>query len=147
MYSEKSDLLAEIMLLVFRVNDSLLRQGDEKVAHLGLTSARWQILAAVALAPVPRSAPQLARRLGVSRQGAQKQLNLLLQDGLLEAIANPNNRRSPFYRLTDKGEELHLETLALRRDWAAELAEPLDETQLDSTRRLLKKLAQNLEAP
>jgi hypothetical protein len=50
MQTEPGQLLSEVMLLVFRVNDQLLKTGDRKVEHLGLTSARWQILGAIAVA-------------------------------------------------------------------------------------------------
>jgi hypothetical protein len=55
------------------VNGQLLAAGDRLVEDLNLTSARWQMLGAIALADSPHTAPQLAARMGVSRQGAQKQ--------------------------------------------------------------------------
>jgi DNA-binding MarR family transcriptional regulator len=133
------------MLLVFRVNDQLLKTGDRKVEHLGLTSARWQILGAIAVAPQPRTAPQLAQRLGVSRQGAQKQLNLLLKIGLVSAQANPKNQRSPFYLLTDEGAASYRAASEIQREWVEELIANLNPEQLDATRRLLKKLSSQLD--
>jgi hypothetical protein len=53
----------------------LLESGDRLVKPLQLTSSRWQILGAIALADSPRSAPQLAAQMGMTRQGAQKQLD------------------------------------------------------------------------
>jgi predicted ArsR family transcriptional regulator len=82
-----SALLTDVILLIFRVNGQLLVAGDRLVEHLHLTSARWQMLGAVALSPSLRTAPQLAAAMGVTRQGAQKQLNLLLETGLVEAGA------------------------------------------------------------
>ena len=46
-----SDALTQLILEVFRVNGGLLSAGDRLVADLGLTSARWQVLGAVALSP------------------------------------------------------------------------------------------------
>lgn len=145
MQTEPGQLLSEVMLLVFRVNDQLLKTGDRKVEHLGLTSARWQILGAIALAPQPRTAPQLAQRLGVSRQGAQKQLNLLLKMGLVSAQANPKNQRSPFYLLTDAGMTSYQAASEIQREWVEELIANLNPEQLDATRRLLKKLSSQLD--
>src|SRR5262249_48956418 len=99
----EADLLTEIVLLLFRVNGQLLASGDRLVEHLNLTSARWQMLGAIALSDAPRPAPQLAARMGMTRQGAQKQLDLLLNDGLVEAKPNPRHARSPLFTLTRKG--------------------------------------------
>ena len=45
--------LTELILETFRLNGRLLAAGDALVRDLGLTSARWQILGAIALSPVP----------------------------------------------------------------------------------------------
>ncbi len=139
------DMLIEVMLLVFKLNGQLVKSGDQKVAHLGLTSARWQTLGAIALSPSPKTAPQLARKMSVSRQGAQKQLNLLVQDGLIEQKANPRNLRSAFYQLTEKGAKTYAQTGAIQADWAQQLSENLNSEQVDAARRLLKKLSRELD--
>ena len=86
--------ISHIALTVFRLNGELLQWGDRLVEPLGLTSARWQMLGAVALADSPLSAPQVGQAMGVTRQGAQKQLNLLLDQGLLESRPNPAHKRA-----------------------------------------------------
>lgn len=139
------DFLTEVMVLVFKLNGQLLKHGDRKVEHLDLTSARWQMLGAIALSPGLRTAPQLARKLAISRQGAQKQLNLLVDGELLSQQTNPRNARSPFYQLTDRGRTIYGQAQNLQRDWAQSLAAHLDTQQLDTTRRLLKKLSRTLD--
>ena len=52
-YNSKAAVFTEIMLAVFRVNGRLLEKGDQLVLPLSLTSARWQVLGAVALAGDP----------------------------------------------------------------------------------------------
>jgi DNA-binding MarR family transcriptional regulator len=106
----EAQLLTEIVLLVFRVNGQLLAAGDRLVDGLGLTSARWQMLGAVALSDAPRTAPQLAARMGMTRQAAQKQLDLLLDHGLVAAEGNPGHARSPLYVLTKKGTSVYAAT-------------------------------------
>ena len=68
------DVVTEIILSVFRLNAQLLEQGDRLVKPLRLTSARWQVLGAIAMAGEPQTAPQIAAAMGVTRQGVQKQL-------------------------------------------------------------------------
>lgn len=93
----------DLTLLVFRLNGVLLHWGDALVEPLGLTSARWQMLGAISLAGKPLSAPQVGQAMGVTRQGAQKQLNLLLDLALVEACPNPAHQRSVLYELTARG--------------------------------------------
>jgi DNA-binding MarR family transcriptional regulator len=112
--------LTDLTLAVFRLNGVLLQWGDRLVEPLGLNSARWQMLGAIALADKPITAPQVGSAMGVTRQGAQKQLNLLLEQELVESHANPAHRRSPVYELTPLGRELYLQAEAL---WAAQAAD------------------------
>jgi DNA-binding MarR family transcriptional regulator len=112
--------ITDLTLTVFRLNGVLLEWGDALVAPLGLTSARWQMLGAIALAGSPLTAPQIADAMGVTRQGAQKQINLLLEQGLLHAQTNRAHRRSPLYALSGRGRRLYEQVEAL---WAARAAE------------------------
>ena len=112
--------VTQLMLTVFRLNGVLLHWGDQLVAPLGLTGARWQVLGAIVLSGTPLTAPQVGEAMGVTRQGAQKQLNLLLDQGLVEACPNPAHRRSPLYVLTSQGLALYQQADTL---WAAQAAE------------------------
>ncbi|HNU11717.1 MAG TPA: helix-turn-helix domain-containing protein [Rubrivivax sp.] len=134
------ELVTEFTLAVFRLNGVLLHWGDELVAPLGLTSARWQMLGAIALAATPLSAPQIGQAMGVTRQGAQKQLNLLLDQGLVEARANPAHRRSPLYVLTPKGQTLYRQADALWTREALKLATLVPAAALRSAARTLESL-------
>jgi DNA-binding MarR family transcriptional regulator len=137
-------LMTEIVLLVFRVNGRLLSAGDRLVGDLGLTSARWQMLGAVALSDHPRTAPQLAARMGMTRQAAQKQLDLLKEDGLVAAEVNPGHARSPLYVLTRKGTSLYASTERVQTAWANRLAESLSIRDLETTKQLLDTLSTRL---
>jgi DNA-binding MarR family transcriptional regulator len=114
-----ADAVTRLTLTVFRLNGALLDWGDRLVAPLGLTSARWQMLGALALAGTPLTAPQVGEAMGVTRQGAQKQLNLLREQALVEARPNPAHRRSPLYALTPEGLSLYRRADAM---WAAQAA-------------------------
>jgi DNA-binding MarR family transcriptional regulator len=106
----------DLTLTVFRLNGTLLQWGDDLVAPLGLTSARWQMLGALALAGAPLTAPQVGEAMGVTRQGAQKQLALLIAQGLVESRPNPAHRRSPLHVLTPRGRATYQRA---DREWTA----------------------------
>src|SRR5690606_10658343 len=121
-------------------NGVLLHWGDQLVAPLGLTSARWQMLGAIALAGTPLTAPQIAEAMGVTRQGAQKQLNRLLEQGLVEARPNPAHRRSPLYVLTPQGLALYRQADALWAAQAVELAALIPSAQVHAATGTLETM-------
>ena len=98
-----AEAISALSVQIFQLRSQLLAWGDHFVAPEGLTSARWQMLGAIALAGAPQTAPQIAARMGTTRQGAQKQINLLLADGLLEAHENAAHMRSLLYSLPTQG--------------------------------------------
>ena len=142
--SQAGESLTQTVLEVFRVNGSLIEWGDRLVAPLGLTSARWQMLGAIALSAQTLTAPQLAASMGVTRQGAQKQLHLMLADGLIEQIPNPRHQRSPRYRLSGKGRELYAKVDRLWSERAERLATRLPVRDIDTARRVLTLLRDRL---
>src|SRR6266540_2967932 len=93
----------DVVLGVFRTNGFLVAAGDQLAAQEGLTAARWQALGALALANRPLTVPQIARRMGLTRQAVQASVNRLLSEGLVEADENPDHRRSPLMHLTELG--------------------------------------------
>lgn len=120
-----ADALSELTLTVFRLNGVLMQWGDSLARPLGLTSARWQMLGAIALAGKPLTAPQIAEAMGVSRQGAQKQLNVLEDAKLVAPRANPAHRRSPLYELTPLGRQQFDRIDQLWREHASQIAKQL----------------------
>ena len=61
----EADALTSLILEVFRLNGCLISAGDDLVSDLGLTSARWQVLGAMALTPAAETVARLARSMGL----------------------------------------------------------------------------------
>ena len=142
---EPADAVTELILEVFRLNGGLIAAGDRLVADLGLTSARWQVLGAVALSPVPEPVARLARSMGLHRQGVQRIVNELEQEGIVTLDDNPHHRRAKLVRLTKKGEALYREAGRRQRPWAKGLAGGLDAKSIAAAHRLMKSLRERLE--
>src|SRR5262245_6823586 len=141
----EQDALTSLVLEVFRFNGALIAAGDNLVADLGLTSARWQVLGAIALAPAAETVARLARSMGLHRQGVQRIVNELAAEGIVALEDNPHHRRAKLVRLTKPGERLYREAGQRQRPWARRLAERLDERTINSTRMVLEALRKKLE--
>ena len=144
--SESVDVLTEVILSIFRLNAQLLEQGDRLVKPLRLTSARWQVLGAIAMAGEPQTAPQIAAAMGVTRQGVQKQLNLAVAELLIESHPNPRHQRSPLHVLSAKGQSDYDAAMALQRVWAKSLGQGLTLSELQSAKQILVALERRLSS-
>lgn len=136
----------EVVIGTFRANGALLAAGDRLAARDGLTSARWQAIGAIALAGRPLTVPQIARRMGLTRQSVQATVNRLLADGLAEADANPDHRRSPLIRLTELGISKYHQLQCRQATWINELSAGLKLSELETTAEVLRELSDRLDA-
>ena len=101
----EGDAATAVVLEIFRVNGLVLAAGSQLAAQEGLTAARWQVMGAVALAGRPLTVPQIARRMGLTRQAVQATVNQLHRDALVETSDNLDHRRSPLINLTELGRQ------------------------------------------
>jgi DNA-binding MarR family transcriptional regulator len=138
--------LTGLILAIFRLNGRLLMTGDRLVAGLDLTSARWQVLGAIALAEQPQPVAWLARSMGLNRQGVQRIVNEMRDDGLLEIQPNPHHRRAHLVVLTRRGKEAFEAATRLQVPWVNGLAEGVSAKDLAITQKVVAELCERLEA-
>ena len=134
-----------LILESFRFHGALILAGDALTAELGLTSARWQVIGAIALASAPLPVAQIARNMGRARQSVQRVVNELVAAGLLAFAANPNHRRAKLVRLTDAGQTAYRATVARQVPWANDLAADLTPDAIAAALRVLQALRHRLE--
>ena len=137
--------LTELMLDLFRLTSEILTAGDHLVARLGLTSARWQILGAIAEADRPAPVAWLARDLGANRQNVQRIVNDLVRVGLVAFEPNPHHRRAQLVVLTDKGKQTFDAAMRLQVPWINILADGLSLEDIDTFHRVTTTLRRKLE--
>ena len=139
------EAVTTLILDVLRLNGRLQLAGDRLVSELGLTSARWQILGAVAYAPQPESVAWHARNMGVHRQGVQRIVNELNREGILEFRPNPQHKRAHLIAMTPKGQALYDAALARQIPWVNALSEGLTPDDLAAAQRVISLLRARLE--
>ncbi len=137
--------LTGLILAIFRLNGRLLVSGDRLVADLGLSSARWQVLGAIALAETPQSVARLARNMGLNRQGVQRIVNEMRDEGLLELRPNPHHRRAHLVVLTRRGKDAHDAADRLQAPWVNALAKGVSAKELATTHKVVEALCGRLE--
>jgi DNA-binding MarR family transcriptional regulator len=84
--------------------------------------------------------------MGVTRQGVQKQLNLAVAEGLVEAHPNPRHQRSPLHALSATGQAAYDDAMALQRVWAKSLGQGLTLPELQSAKQALTALEHRLSS-
>jgi len=137
----KADLVPLIVADIFELAGAFRGHGERIAATVGQTQARWQVLSAASDAP--KTVPQIARRLGVTRQGVQRLADALVADGAAAYRANPDHRGSPHLVLTASGRAaLDRLTEAAERYHAA-IAAPME---LDTLRPVHDGLRRMIEA-
>ena len=140
------DALTGLILDLFRLNSRMLAAGDRLVAGLGLTSARWQILGAIAEADRPQPVAWLSRDLGANRQNVQRIVNDLHKEGLVVFEANPHHRRAQLVVLTDKGRQTFDAAMRLQGPWVNSLSDGFLVKDIQIVHRVIIALRQKLES-
>lgn len=141
MQATKADKLTDIALSIFRLNGQLIEWGDHFARAHRLTSARWQMLGAISMASDPPSIPQIAAAMGVTRQGALKQVTLLVEEGLVQPRPNPAHKRSPVHVLTARGQSAYAALTERWREHVTQLACGFGASDLDAALRVLAALS------
>jgi DNA-binding MarR family transcriptional regulator len=137
-------LVPLIIADLYELAGAFRRNGEGLARGLGQTQARWQVLSAASGAA--RTVPQLARRLGVTRQNVQRIADLLVADGLARFAGNPDHRTSPHLVLTDAGQKALLALARTARAYHEALALRLKSVPLAALRRDLATLRAALAA-
>jgi len=145
-HTSAGQALTGLILAIFRLNGRLLLAGDRLVADLDLTSARWQVLGAIALAERPQPVAWLARNMGLNRQGVQRIVNEMRDDGLIELHPNPHHRRAHFVVLTKQGKDAFEAATKLQVPWVNGLADGVSLKDLATTQRVVAQLCERLES-
>jgi DNA-binding MarR family transcriptional regulator len=137
--------ITDLVLETFRLNGRLLAAGDALVGDLGLTSARWQVLGAMALSAVPLSVAQIARNMGLTRQAVQRLANEMQDDGLVRFASNPHHQRAKLVLLTTAGKTAFAAVMKRQRAWATDLGKGLNAKQIETAAAMLRSVRRRLD--
>ena len=145
-HSEGGSLLTRLVHESFHLHGALLSAGDRLTKDIGLTSARWQVLGALALAVRPEPVAYIARNMGRARQSVQRVADELEQEGFLRFEPNPHHRRAPVLTLTEKGRRAFEVAMKRQVPWVNALAKGISAEHLKTALKVLQTLRQRLES-
>ncbi|MGI9435556.1 MAG: MarR family winged helix-turn-helix transcriptional regulator [Geminicoccaceae bacterium] len=122
--------LTALILEVFRLNGAMLDAGNQITEPHGLTSARWQVMGALDLAGHGMTVSQIARRMGLARQGVQRIVNDLVKLEMVVVDANLDHKRAPLISIGEKGNKALAAVNQAQVAWVNQLSDGLGERQL-----------------
>ncbi len=143
-YTVSAQVLTDITLEIFRLGGTLVAEGDRLTRDLGLTSARWKVLGAIDMEARPLTVPQIARRMGLTRQAVQRIVDEMRGMGLVEISPNPDHLRSPIVSCTPNGKATYEKIMRRYTAWANRLAETMESSELKKALKVLQNLALRL---
>ncbi len=137
--------LHDLFREVFALRAALAGRMDEVHEQAGLRTP--QARAADVLTRLgPVTVPDLAARLGVSRQFALTVCNELESLGLLEFADNPRHRRSRLAALTAEGRRVLARFREREAAFLGQVLPDLDPGAVDAARDLLRRIRNRVEA-
>lgn len=134
-----------LIIEVFAANGNLIETGNRLSQPLGITSALWQVLGALGFAEEPLSVPQIARRMGLTRQSVQRNVDLLIERGLVVREPNPRHRRSVLMTLTEEGRAILTRVDASHQSLSARIATAIGDARVADALRALRQMNAILE--
>jgi DNA-binding MarR family transcriptional regulator len=141
--TESGEALTDLILTTFRLNARLMEAAQGLAAHGGLTAAWWQVLGGVL--DEPRSLSQIARMMGVSRQGVRRVAELLVDQGFAEYRSSPDHARAKLLACTERGYWAIRQIALVAGPWADRIAGELDADDLATTLKTARDLVAVLE--
>jgi DNA-binding MarR family transcriptional regulator len=141
----KEELFTRVVLEVFKLDGYLVAEGDRLTRDLGLSSARWKVLGALALSGSPLTVPQIAREMGQTRQNVQRLADVMVGDGLLEYRDNPQHKRARLVTLTARGRSTYREIEKKQIPWANWCARDLTKKELQTAAEILARIIRRFE--
>jgi DNA-binding MarR family transcriptional regulator len=110
----------------------------------GITATEWRVLGGVL--DEPHSVAEVARLMGMTRQGVQRVADQLVDRGLGEYRRNPAHRRAKLLACTEAGFWAIRQIALVQRPWADRIAGQIAAAELDEALMTIRRLLSTLAA-
>ena len=140
------EALTNLILEVFQLNGAMLTAGNQITQPYGLTSARWQVLGAIDLAGQALTVAQIARRMGLARQGVQRIVYDLEKLHMVVLEDNPDHKRAPLVSISKEGNRAMARVDRAQVAWVNQLSQGLSERHINGALKVLQAVRKRSEA-
>ena len=130
--------MTDLILLVFRTSVDLAALGPAHAGDPDMISMRWRLLNA--LADGGKTAAQLGRELGMTRQGALLNVQFLEEKGYVTQVDDPDDKRANKASLTRAGERKLAEMNSFQTIWVNRMATRFKKADVDVALDIVEKL-------
>ena len=130
------------LVLVARRWRSLL---DEKLRTIGQSAARMEAMSAIINSPSLSAQVDIAKRLRIEGPTMTRMLDTLENDGLVERLPDPTDRRTKQLRLTAAGEAALEEIFAIADELRDALLDGIPHEKMDELNAFLGTLTERLD--
>ncbi len=137
---EPSNPRREIGLKMAVLARQMRQRFDERVEQMGVTRAKWVLIAAVAGNP-GTTQREIAAKLEVSDVTAGRMIDRISADGLIERRENPQDRRAYRIFLTPAAQPVMAKLATAADAYEQEMFSCMDEAELETMNALLDKLS------
>lgn len=128
--------------LLFVAAQAAQSLATEQLGPFGLSARSWGVLSTL-VESGPRTQIELATRMAIDRTAMVYLIDELEENGLVQRVRNPNDRRAFLINLTDKGRTVQrkgADALASARD---QLLAPLNAGEREQLNELLIRIIEN----
>jgi DNA-binding MarR family transcriptional regulator len=115
-------------------------------ANFDVTLPRFDLMAQLEKSPEGMTLGQLSRRMMVSNGNLTGLVERLVEQGLVDRLPHPTDRRAAYVCLTESGRTSFAAMAAAHADWIADLFDGLDEPDITVLMRLLARLKTSVRA-
>lgn len=131
--------LTDLVLEIFKTNVELSDAGPAIARDSMISAIRWQLLNA--LSTESKTAAQVGREIGLTRQGALQNVQLLQELGYVTLEDNPEDRRAKKVALTPEGRKKLAEVNRYQSLWINQLATHFEVDEIVVATRVVQRLA------
>ena len=141
--SEAGHALTDLIMTLFQLHGQVMDAAQALAAAGGLTAAWWQVIGGVL--DEPRTVAEIARRMGMTRQGIQRVADILVELGLAEYRPNAAHRRAKLLACTEAGYWAVRRISLVQHPWARRVGGAVGAADLRAARRVMQALVEVLE--
>jgi len=133
-------LVGDLVAALYECAGAVRLEGEYVASGAGQSLARWEVLYIIGEGAGSLTVPGVARRLGRTRQGVQRVVDLLLAERLVETKPNPASRRSPLYDLTSEGRRILVAINTAGEEWHEMVMQDFSAAEVRRLTAMLERL-------